>query len=50
MEEKRKTLSQQMEDIIGEVCDRYCKFPEQFSAEDEDKLLEICMNCPLGRI
>lgn len=41
----------QMEDIMWEICDKYCKYMDQYrDAEDEDALYEICDHCPLNKI
>lgn len=52
--EKKQTILQQLEAIAGEICDHYCKFPDQYDVEgmteDEysEKLLnEHCLMCPL---
>lgn len=38
----------QLEEISGQLCDGYCKYPTLIS--DEDKLEEVCMKCPLNQI
>jgi len=48
-----KTITQQLEEILSEFCDKYCKYPEQWDEEKEGCELvdsEICKNCPLNRI
>ena len=50
-EAERKTVPQILEEIAGQLCDSYCKYPEQWDAEKEGKELidsDICMNCPLN--
>ena len=52
-----KSITQQIEDICGEICDNYCKYPE-LSLEkykDPDEAYEWLMNhccekCPLMRL
>ena len=48
------TIQNQLEQIASEICDRYCKWPDQYfqTNENEDirteKLVEEkCMMCPL---
>lgn len=52
--ETKQTIRQQLEAIAGEICDHYCKFPDQYDVqgmtEDEftEKLVkERCAMCPL---
>jgi len=36
-----------LEDVITEMCDKYCRFPAIF--DDEDKMIEqVCNDCPLN--
>lgn len=51
-----KTISEQFEDIIQEMCDHYCRyaFEPVPDGKDEDWLIEDpespCNNCPLNRL
>ena len=47
-----KTISQQLESIVEEICDKYCKYPTIWDEETDGLLCdsEICSNCPLSRI
>ena len=48
-----KTVTEQIQDIVSEFCDKYCKYPEQWDEEKEGVQLsesEICKNCPLTRL
>lgn len=52
--EKKQTIRQQLEAVASEICDHYCKFPDQYDVvgltEDEytEKLVEErCVMCPL---
>ena len=52
-----KTITQQIEDICGEICDNYCKYPQisQEKYKDPDEAYEWLMNhccekCPLDRL
>ena len=50
---ENKTIMQQLEEIMSDVCDNYCKWPEHYNCSvynDEafEKLIEEkCDNCPL---
>jgi hypothetical protein len=42
-----------LEEIASEICNHYCKYPDQWDAEKEGMDLcesEICENCPLNRL
>ena len=51
-------IREQMERIVGLMCDEYCKWPEKVREknrdnmeEAQDELLErYCAKCPLNRI
>lgn len=52
-----KTVMQTIEEVVGKMCNEYCKFPEEYiskySDEDErdDKLYtDRCENCPLNKL
>lgn len=52
-----KTITQQLEEICGEICDNYCKYPELSleTHKDPDEANEWMMNnccekCPLMRL
>lgn len=48
MEKNQKTISQIISEAAAQMCDKYCKFPDMYSGEDEEKLIsEHCENCPL---
>lgn len=53
-EEKAKTVSQIIEEVKNEICDKYCRYQTIYDADDEDELTEmmekICVNCPLDRL
>ena len=51
MADKQKSVVNVIEEVMNEVCDKYCKFPEQYTDEDEEKLYEKhCNNCPLNKL
>lgn len=54
---KKKTVSQELEEIVGEMCDNYCKWPEWYLMNYEDSeeahdtmISEQCPECPLNRL
>ncbi len=47
------SISKQLEEIANEICNNYCKYPEQWDEEKEGCELcesEYCKNCPLSRL
>lgn len=51
MEKKREkpfTVTEILENIASQICDDYCKYPNEMNTEEE--LYEICEDCPLGRL
>lgn len=52
-EEQSKTIAQQMQDIVEDMCDKFCKWPEIWDEEMEGCELSestICKNCPLNKL
>ena len=54
---KKKTVSQELEEIVGEMCDNYCKWPTTYRLDyadpdqaNEHMLDEKCVDCPLNRL
>lgn len=52
-----KTITEQLDEIFGAICDRYCKYPDVAKSEAKDvdyadDLLydKYCRDCPLTRI
>ena len=48
-----KTISIQLQEIIEDFCNNYCKYPDLWDEEKEGCELsesDICKNCPLNRI
>lgn len=37
-----------IEEVLEEMCDRYCKYP--YELVDENQLAKICDKCPLNRL
>ena len=47
---KQKVVSV-IENVCEEICNHYCKWPEQYGADEyEDLLEEKCNFCPLDRL
>lgn len=51
MGEERKSIVLQLNDIATQICDKYCKYPEQWDEEKEGIPLTDgpCGDCPLTR-
>lgn len=50
-----KSIAEILEDVKTQICDHYCKYPEQDIPEgkDEDWLMDSdspCANCPLNQL
>ena len=44
-------LLQQIEEIKTEICDKYCRYPFEWSIDDEETLKDkYCKDCPLTRL
>lgn len=43
-EKKRKTITEQLDEIATKICDDYCKYPHMCKSEDD--LFKICEECP----
>ena len=41
------TITELLETILFEICDKYCKYPNELEQEELDKK---CENCPLTKI
>ena len=49
----RELTEEYIEDVAKEICECYCKYPEQWDEEKEGMELiesDICANCPLNRL
>lgn len=47
------SIQQQMEEIVEDMCSKYCKWPDLWDEEAEGIELcesDICANCPLNRL
>ena len=50
---KSDTVTDIIGEVIEEICNKYCKYPELWDEEEEGMELcdsEICRNCPLNRL
>lgn len=55
MSEKDITCALIFERIKEEMCDNYCKYPQEYKADEDDAnwdrlLEEKCTNCPLNHL
>ena len=44
---------EELEEIAGKICDKYCKFPEAYGNREDDNqrmIEERCDKCPLNRL
>lgn len=43
------TVSEMLQEIADEMCDKYCKYPYEWDEEKDGQLCEseVCKNCPL---
>lgn len=49
----KETLSEFMNEITEDICDNYCKYPDQYGPGDEEAMRlyeEHCDDCPLNRL
>jgi len=54
---KLKDIVSQIEEIKEDICDNYCKFPQEYSLKYEDSEIghdvmidDVCSECPLCRL
>lgn len=46
-----KTVNDILNEVVEEVCDKYCKFPQMYTGENEDELYEEhCDGCVLNKL
>ncbi len=52
--EKTKTVTSLIEEVATEFCEHYCKWPENYKAEEHEGVelfdSEICDKCPLNKL
>ena len=47
------SITEILEEVKTEICNKYCKFPEEWDEEKEGCELcesDVCANCPLNRL
>lgn len=44
------TVMELLEDIASQMCDNYCKYPEQFQGDPDEMFEEVCSKCPMTRL
>ena len=42
------TVSDLLDYIAGEICENYCKYPEQYGKREYKLFEEKCSHCPLN--
>jgi hypothetical protein len=53
MQKETKTLIEIVEQVKAEMCDRFCKWPDQYKCDESayDRMIdEKCEHCPLNRL
>jgi hypothetical protein len=50
--DKPKTVLEMLEDIANDICNNYCKYPDQWDEEKNGPLCDsdVCANCPCNRL
>ncbi len=51
--EEKKTVVTLLEAVVDDMCQNYCKYPDNWDEEAEGVELsesDICANCPLNRL
>lgn len=49
--EMEKTVNDILNEVVEEICDKYCKFPQMYTGENEDELYEEhCDGCILNKL
>lgn len=48
--EEKITIMEVIEEVVTEMCDKYCKYPYQEWDYEDEMLEKACSNCPLNRI
>lgn len=46
--EKQKSVTELIEEVREEICDKYCKYSDRGLSDDE--IEELCTNCPLNKL
>lgn len=48
VKEEPKTVAKILEEISNEICDHYCKYPNEIT--DQEEMQQKCINCPLQKL
>lgn len=49
--DKLQNVTDIISKVTSDICDNYCKFPEQYTFEEFEKMLcERCNECPLDHL
>lgn len=46
--EQKKTVSQVIEEVKEQMCEDYCRYPNELLNEED--LLDVCTVCPLNKL
>ena len=52
-DKEEKTIPQMLQEVVDVMCDKYCKWPDEWNEEAKGMELsesDICLNCPLNRL
>ena len=52
-DKEEKTVPQMLQEVVDDMCQNYCKWPDTYEEEMEGCELSessICANCPLNRL
>lgn len=48
---KEKSIAEVLEEVVQQMCDKYCKYPSMYTPEEWESVFEdICCKCPLMRL
>ena len=45
-----ETVHNILVEVIEEMCDKYCKYPDSYDEDDDMMYDERCNNCPLNKL
>ena len=52
--DNEKSVTKIIDEVVNEICDKYCKFPDIWDAAEHDGMdlseSKICDHCPLNRL
>ena len=48
---QQKLMEESISEVVEEICDHYCRFPEAYPERENQRMVEEkCNNCPLVRL